>query len=91
MGDGLVERMNRTLLNLLRTHAQEDGDWEEHLQMLLHVYRTTKHCSTGLSPHEILFGYNPPSTLMPDPSLPKIINPIEYSDRLQKKLVELRE
>ena len=60
MGDGLVERMNRTLLSLLRTYTQQQGDWEEHLQLLLFIYRTTKHSSTGLSPHEILFGHNPP-------------------------------
>lgn len=54
MGDGLLKWMNRTLLNLLRTYTQEKGDWEEHIQLLLFVYRTTKHSSTGLSPHEIL-------------------------------------
>ena len=63
MGDGLVERMNRTLLNLLRTYTEGHGDWEEHLQLLLFAYRTTKHSSTELSPHEVLFGYNPPPYL----------------------------
>ena len=55
MGDGLVEQMNRTLLNLLRTYTEDHGDWEEHLQLLLFAYRTTKHSSIGLSPHEVLF------------------------------------
>lgn len=32
MGDGLVEQMNRTVLSLLRTYTQEQGDWEEHQQ-----------------------------------------------------------
>ena len=32
MGDSLVERMNTTLLNLLRTCTKSCGDWEEHLQ-----------------------------------------------------------
>ena len=91
MGDGLVERMNRTLLNLLRSYTQEGGDWEEHLQLLLFIYRTTKHSSTGLSPHEILFGYNPPSLLTPDSGLPGMMDPIEYSDKLQKKILQLRE
>ena len=90
MGDGLVERMNRTLLNLLHTYTQEEGDWEEHLQLLLFVYQTTKHSSTGLLPHEILFGYNPPSLLTPDPGLPRVRNPVEYSDELQRKILELR-
>ena len=87
----LVERMNRTLLNLLRTYTQEEGDWEEHLQLLLFVYRTTKHSSTGLSPHEILFGYNPPSLITSDPGLLNIRDPVEYSEKLQRKILELRE
>ena len=86
LGDGLVERMNRTLLNLLRTYTQEEGDWEEHLQLLLFVYRTTKHSSTGLSPHEILFGYNPPSLITSDPGLLNIRDPVEYSDTGAKRM-----
>ena len=91
MGDGLVERTNRTLLSLLRTYTQEQGDWEEHLQLLLFIYRTTKHSSTGLSPHEILFGHNPPSQFTPNCNLPEMRNPMEYSDKLQRKILELRE
>ena len=65
MGDGLVERMNRSILNLLRGLVEKEGDWEEHLQLLLYVYRTTKHATTGLSPYEILFGSNPPPLHLP--------------------------
>ena len=61
IGDGLDERKNRSLLNLLRTFSQQRGDWEQHPQLLLFVYCTTKHSSTGLSPYEVLFGSNPPS------------------------------
>ena len=73
MGDGLVERMNRSLLNLLRVFTDSRHDWEEHLQLLLFFYRTARHSSTGLffyrtarhsstglSPYEVLFGNNPP-------------------------------
>ena len=91
MGDGLVERMNRTLLNLLRTYTEDHGDWEEHLQLLLFAYRTTKHSSIGLSPHEVLFGYNPPSLLVPTPNIPELMDPAKYSTVLHKKLLELRE
>ena len=34
MGDGLVERMNRSLLSLLRTYVERENLWEEHLQLL---------------------------------------------------------
>ena len=90
-GDGLVERMNRSLLNLLRTFVEKEGDWEQHLQLLLYIYRTTKHASTGLSPHEILFGHNPPSLHIPNLRTTAILDPNEYSHHLQRKLLEIRE
>ena len=91
MGDGLVERMNRSLLNLFRTFVQNEGDWEQHLRLLLYIYRTTKHSSTGLSPYEILFGQNPPSLHIPNFRATVILDPGEYHHQLQKKLLELRE
>ena len=87
MGDGLVERMNRSLLNLLRIFVQNEGDWE-HLQLLLYIYRTTKHSSTGLSPYEILFGQNPPSLHIPNFRATAILDPSEYHHQLQKKLLK---
>ena len=45
MGDGLVERMNRSLLTLLRSFVDREEDWEKHLQLLLFIYRTTKHAT----------------------------------------------
>ena len=59
VGDGLVECMNRSLLNLLCALVKTESDWEEHVQLLLFVYRTTKYSTTKLSPYEILFGHNP--------------------------------
>ena len=93
IGDGLVERMNRTLLNLLHTYTDLEGhgDWEEHLQLLLFAYRTTKHSSTELSPHEVLFGYNPPSLLVPTSNVPEPMDLAKHSTVLCKKLLELRE
>ena len=90
MGDGLVERMNRSLLNLLRTFTQQ-GNWEQHLQLLLFVYRTTKHSSTGLSPYEVIFGCNPPSLHFPNLQTAVILDPGEYSSQLRSKLLEIRE
>lgn len=91
MGDGLVERMNRSLLSLLRSHIDRDRDWEEHLQLLLFLYRTTRHATTGLSPYEILFGTNPPSLHISN--MPGVVfpDPSEYSSNLQSKILELRE
>ena len=91
MGDGLVERMNRSLLNLLRTYTDSRHDWEEHLQLLLFFYRTTRHSVTGLSPYEILFGSNPPSLHLPTIQTSVIPDPSSYSIFLQWILLELHE
>ena len=91
MGDGLVERMNRSLLSLLRSFVEKEGDWEQHLQFLLYIYRTSKHSSTGLSPFEIIFGSNPPSLHIPDFRTTAILDPGDYVSGLQQKLMELRE
>ena len=91
MGDGLVERMNHSLLNLLRTLVEKEDDWEEHVQLLLFVYRTTKHSTTKLSPYEILFGQNPISPHLTIPPVTVIHNPGDYSGQLQRKLLELTE
>ena len=91
MGDGLVERMNRSILNLLRGLVEKKGDWEEHLQLLLYLYRTTKHATTGFSPYEILFGSNPPPLNIPTSGVISHLDPSDYSSRLQGKLLELRE
>ena len=91
MGDGLVERMNRSLLNLLRTFSQKSSDWEDHLQLLMFVYRTSKHTSTGMSPYEIIFGRNPPSIHVPELHTTAILDPQDYSTNLRQKLLEIRE
>ena len=91
MGDGLVERMNRSLLTLLRSYTEKEGDWEEHLQLLLYVYRSTKHATTGLSPYEVLFGVNPPSLHVPRLPGTAVSEPSEYSASLRNKILELRE
>ena len=91
MGDGLVERMNRSLLSLLRTYVERETQWEEHLQLLLYIYRTTKHSSTGFSPFEVLFGSNPPLQQVPDLCRPLFPEPSNYCEQLKNKLASLRE
>ena len=54
-GDGLVERFNRSLLQMLRAFVNQ-GDWEQYLPLVLYAYRTAVHSSTGVSPFELMFG-----------------------------------
>ena len=55
--DGLVERFNRTLLNLLSLAASENGqEWDLHLLMVMLAYCTSVQESTGCTPFYMMFG-----------------------------------
>ena len=55
-GDGLVERFNQFLLQMLRAYVQQQHDWEPYLPLVLYAYRTAVHAPTGVSPFELMFG-----------------------------------
>ena len=58
--NGTCERMNSTLLHMLRTLAEsEKPGWHRHVNKLMAAYNATTHSSTGYSPHFLLFGQEP--------------------------------
>jgi transposase InsO family protein len=60
MGNGLTERMNRTLLDMLGTlDPTKKHDWKSEVSPLVHAYNCTKHDSTGFSPYFLMFGRQP--------------------------------
>ena len=55
--DGLVERMNRTLRQMLRAVISDFGsDWDDHLPYILLAYRSTVHESVNFTPNFLMFG-----------------------------------
>ena len=49
--DGLVERFNRTLLDMLATTTQDHPfDWEDQIHKVCMAYNTSVHASTGYTP-----------------------------------------
>lgn len=56
--DGLTERFNQTLKQMLRKVVDKNGaDWDQWLPYLLFAYREVPQASTGFSPFELLYGY----------------------------------
>lgn len=60
MGNGMPERFNHTLLNMLGTlESEQKADWKSFVAPLVHSYNATKHVSTGFSPFFLMFGRHP--------------------------------
>lgn len=58
--DGLVERFNRTLIDMLSTAVTDnEKDWDLLLPTLLFAYRTSMHETTGTTPFFLMFGRYP--------------------------------
>ncbi len=56
--DGLVERFNQTLKNMLSKFVSDTGkDWDKWLPYLLFAYREVPQASTGFAPFELLFAH----------------------------------
>ena len=60
MGNGMVERFNQTLLNMLGTMSEKQkSDWKSYVPILTHAYNAAMHESTGFSPFFLMFGLHP--------------------------------
>ena len=55
-GDGMVERLNRSLLQILRAFVEKQHDWERYLPMVMFAYRTSVHASTKVTPFSLMVG-----------------------------------
>ena len=55
--NGLVERQNRKLVNMLRVYCSRYmTDWDKYLPQVVGAYNSTQHSTTGISPSMMLTG-----------------------------------
>ena len=82
-GDGLVERQNRTLQEILSNVVSENHhDWDQWIDQAAFAYNTSAHKSTGLSPYELVFGRPPQMPIEVELGVP-FSNPLNQSDYSQ--------
>ncbi len=59
-GNGMCERFNQTLLNMLGTLEEDKkSNWKSYVAPLVHSYNATKHDSIGYTPFYLMFGRHP--------------------------------
>ncbi|MCG8078588.1 MAG: DDE-type integrase/transposase/recombinase, partial [Candidatus Thiodiazotropha taylori] len=55
--DGMVERLNRSIQNMISSYISDtQKDWDEHIPLLMLAYRSSIHETTGVSPAMMMFG-----------------------------------
>ena len=87
-GDGMVERFNWSLLQMLRAYVQGQADWEWHLPLALYTYCTAVHTSTGVSPIELMYGRSPQKSPFPTFTAYDLSS---YQSQLHTKLAKLHD
>ena len=103
-GDGLVERSNRTLLNMLSIVVKgHPNTWESHLRAVCMAYNTSKQPTTGYSPFflmfgrrarlpiDILYGTNQPSSQIVTDFVSDMETTLEYAYRLVRDHMKLKQ
>ena len=95
--DGLVERLNQTILRMLSKHvAENQKDWDLWLPCVLLAYISAKQSSTGQSPFRLMYGREarlPADVAMGQPEEPvrlttEFVANLERKQQLERELVE---
>eukprot|EP00794_Sanderia_malayensis_P011487 gene11487-biopygen9163 len=69
--DGLVERQNRTIQDMLSAFVSKyRDDWDLWVDLVVYAYNTSVHSATGFSPYEMVFGCEARTPLDSDLGVP---------------------
>lgn len=93
-GNGMCEKLNGTLVNILSSLVNSDGDdWDACLDLALWHYRTKMHSATGVTPYETVFGRTArqiPDFVLPSAhSIPPLLGTASYVESLKQRLHQL--
>ncbi|UYV84340.1 hypothetical protein LAZ67_X001895, partial [Cordylochernes scorpioides] len=84
--NGLTERLNRTLINMLSMYVNTDQkNWDEILPFITHAYNTTIQETTGYSLFFLMFGREPTS-LLDDRNISVDIDKDDYDEYIKHHL-----
>ena len=83
-GDGLVERSNRIILDMLRSYVDREKQWEDFISLMLYSYNTSYHSSIQTTPYMLMYGKEPGLSVEWDKELG--YEPLLYEEQLKKKL-----
>ena len=94
--DGLVERLNRTLENMLSLYVADNQlDWDQYLSCMMMAYRATPQGSSQCSPNMLMLGRETelPVDLMigKPPCSEEVTSKVEYVCKLREKLEDAHE
>ena len=84
----MVERNNRSLLQLLRSYVESQNDWECYLPLVLYAYRTATHSSTRAPPFVLMFGR---SQVLSQLTQANTFDATSYPGHLTAKFAELQD
>ena len=86
--NGLTERMNRTLIGLVReVYVQQKEKWVEALPLLEFAYNNSVHSITGVSPFRAIQGQDPMVlAALLVPRVLSVLPPKEYAEELLERL-----
>ncbi len=91
MGNGMAERFNQTLINMLGTlETHQKADWKSYVAPLVNAYNSTRNDTTGYSPHYLNVWVHPrlavDAYLGLDKQSEKVNSRENYAQKLKKRL-----
>ena len=88
--DGMVERVNRTILDIAAFICKEDNaKWNEHVGEIEYAANTRTSSTTKYTPYELVYGRQPPGPTYSDPTDPDISRSTGEQLRILRRRIEV--